>query len=198
MLKLNLKIFKTVKLTPNTLNRKLAQSLLHAPGLTASPFQSESALPLQSSVPGSAGAGLLLSGLQWWLCLPLSCSLKPVTFEILGSLSLQSVLLWLQLPLCSAETWAVAHEEESKSWVLPLLSLHYFHSSSTPKVSQGLGGESRWISMFFSSFRFPHLGTLWTLSFNLPLHFCLVSACYHMPIWGAPCLFHLLGHSEGC
>lgn len=108
MLKLNLEIFKSVKLPPNTLSRKLAQLLLHDPGLTVSPFQSDSALPLQSSVPGSAGAGLL-----WPLVMAMF--VLELLFEILSSLSLQSVLLWLQPPLCRAETWAVAHEEESKS-----------------------------------------------------------------------------------
>lgn len=122
MLKLNLEIFKSVKLPPNTLSRKLAQFLLHDPGLTVSPFQS--ALPLQSSVPGSAGAGLL-----WPLVM--AVFVLELLFEILSSLSLQSVLLWLQSPLCRAETWADAQEEDS--WVLPLLSLHYFRTSPTPQ-----------------------------------------------------------------
>lgn len=111
MLKLNLEIFKSVKLPSNTLNRKLAQFLLHDPGLTVSPFQSDSAPPLQSSVPGSAGSAG--AGLLWPLVM--AVFVVELLFEILSSLSLQSVLLWLQPPLCIAETWAVAQEEESKS-----------------------------------------------------------------------------------
>lgn len=114
MLKLNLEIFKSVKLPSNTLNRKLAQFLLYDPGLTVSPFQSDSAPPLQSSVPGSAGsAGSAGAGLLWPLVMALF--VVELLFEILSSLSLQSVLLWLQPLLCRAETWAVAQEEESKS-----------------------------------------------------------------------------------
>lgn len=148
MLKLNLEIFKSVKLPPNTLTRKLAQLLLHDPGLTVSPFQS--ALPLQSSVPGSAGAGLL-----WPLVM--AVSVLELLFEILSSLSLQSVLLWLQPPLCRAETWAVAQEEESKSWVLPLLSLHYFHTSPTP---QGQPRAWRRIKVNLNALFFLQVSTL--------------------------------------
>lgn len=82
MLKLNLEIFKSVKLPSNTLNRKLAQFLLHDPGLTVSPFQSDSAPPLQSSVPGSAGSAG--AGLLWPLVM--AVFVVELLFEILSSM----------------------------------------------------------------------------------------------------------------
>lgn len=51
----------------------------------------------------------------------------------------------------------VAHEEESKSWVLPLLSLHYFHPSSTP---QGQSRAWRRIKVNFNVLFFLQVSTL--------------------------------------
>lgn len=201
LLKPDLEIFKTEKF-PKFFKRKTFPFPSMTLGLLIflSVFLTwwDSGLVCSKLIPWVSGGSfvvslqlLLLSALQWWLFFLMSFSLKSLTFEILGLLNLQSVLPWLRPTLNPGpmQTAAMDSGVESETEAFP--SPRCFQSPQGQP--EGSDKNKRWSQC--ACFQFLHSRTLWTHSFNLSSHFCLVSAWYHMPFWVTFFLFHLLGHS---